>query len=113
MSAYPVQGNLPKVFLRHGSYFVRGGIAPDDFVIWGDYFFLEALMRLNNGRPGYWYEPVRSKNNRMIFRGFLNSERPCDLRLTGPPDTMSPCYAGLFFIVPKELIQASLTDEHG
>ncbi|MGN7166308.1 glycoside hydrolase family 88 protein [Paenibacillus cellulositrophicus] len=43
-------------FLRHGSYFVRGGISPDDFVIWGDYFFLEALMRLDGRSPGYWYE---------------------------------------------------------
>ncbi|MFP4976583.1 glycoside hydrolase family 88 protein [Paenibacillus sp. CN-4] len=43
-------------FLRHGSYFVRGGVAADDFVIWGDYFFLEALMRLEKQTPGYWYE---------------------------------------------------------
>ena len=37
-------------FLRHGSYSVRGGISPDDFMIWGDYFFLEALMRLDGRR---------------------------------------------------------------
>ncbi|GAB2671784.1 glycoside hydrolase family 88 protein [Paenibacillus thermoaerophilus] len=43
-------------FLRHGSYSVRAGQSPDDFVIWGDYFFLEALMRLAKGVPGYWYE---------------------------------------------------------
>ncbi len=43
-------------FLRHGSYSVRGGASPDDFVIWGDYYFLEALMRLEKGLPGYWYE---------------------------------------------------------
>ncbi len=43
-------------FLRHGSYSVRGGASPDDFVIWGDYYFLEALMRLEKGVPGYWYE---------------------------------------------------------
>ncbi|NBD23868.1 glycoside hydrolase family 88 protein [Paenibacillus glycinis] len=41
--------------LRHGSYSVRSGASPDDFVIWGDYFFLEALMRLDRGIPGYWY----------------------------------------------------------
>lgn len=46
-------------FLRHGSYYVRGGIATDDYVIWGDYFFLEALMRLAYGIPGYWYERGR------------------------------------------------------
>lgn len=43
-------------FLRHGSYSVRGGASPDDFVIWGDYFFLEALLRLESRIPGYWYE---------------------------------------------------------
>jgi unsaturated chondroitin disaccharide hydrolase len=43
-------------FLRHGSYSVRGNSSPDDFMIWGDYFFLEALLRLEQGTPGYWYE---------------------------------------------------------
>ncbi|WP_068619855.1 glycoside hydrolase family 88 protein [Paenibacillus tuaregi] len=42
--------------LRRGSYHVRGGISPDDYVIWGDYFYLEALMRLERGAGGYWYE---------------------------------------------------------
>ncbi|AIQ54355.1 glycoside hydrolase family 88 protein [Paenibacillus sp. FSL R7-0331] len=42
-------------FLRHGSYSVRGNSSPDDFMIWGDYFFLEALLRLEQGIPGYWY----------------------------------------------------------
>ncbi|GIP00386.1 glycosyl hydrolase [Paenibacillus lautus] len=60
VNGYFTDGNPDEEgFLRHGSYFVRGGIAPDDFVIWGDYFFLEALIRLNNGRPGYWYERER------------------------------------------------------
>lgn len=43
-------------FLRHGSYSVRDHSSPDDFMIWGDYFFLEALLRLQQGVPGYWYE---------------------------------------------------------
>lgn len=43
-------------FLRHGSYSVRHGHSPDDFVIWGDYYYLEALMRLERGVSGYWYE---------------------------------------------------------
>jgi unsaturated chondroitin disaccharide hydrolase len=43
-------------FLRHGSYSVRGGVAPDDYMIWGDYFYLEALLRLEKGFTGYWYE---------------------------------------------------------
>ncbi|MEK3884566.1 glycoside hydrolase family 88 protein [Paenibacillus sp. PL2-23] len=42
--------------LKRGSYSVRGGAAPDDFVIWGDYFYLEALLRLEKGLTGYWYE---------------------------------------------------------
>jgi unsaturated chondroitin disaccharide hydrolase len=42
--------------LRHGSYHVRGGRGPDDFMIWGDYYYLEALLRLTKGIPGYWYE---------------------------------------------------------
>lgn len=42
--------------LKHGSYYVRGNLSPDDFVIWGDYFYLEALLRLEIDLPGYWYE---------------------------------------------------------
>lgn len=42
--------------LNHGSYHVRGGISPDDYMIWGDYYYMEALMRLENGHRGYWYE---------------------------------------------------------
>lgn len=41
--------------LRRGSYAVRLGHSPDDYVIWGDYYYLEALMRLERGVPGYWY----------------------------------------------------------
>ncbi|WP_438347623.1 glycoside hydrolase family 88 protein [Paenibacillus sp. FA6] len=42
--------------LKHGSYYVHGGLSPDDYMIWGDYFYLEALMRLEKGIGGYWYE---------------------------------------------------------
>lgn len=42
--------------LKHGSYYVRGNVAPDDYMIWGDYFYLEALIRLEKGIKGYWYE---------------------------------------------------------
>ncbi|WP_175400566.1 glycoside hydrolase family 88 protein [Paenibacillus sp. KS1] len=42
--------------LKHGSYYVHGGLSPDDYMIWGDYYYLEALMRLTRGIPGYWYE---------------------------------------------------------
>jgi unsaturated chondroitin disaccharide hydrolase len=46
-------------FIKRGSYSVRGGASPDDYVIWGDYYYLEALMRLEKGMPGYWYERGR------------------------------------------------------
>jgi unsaturated chondroitin disaccharide hydrolase len=42
-------------FIEHGAYGVRGGASTDDCMIWGDYFYLEALLRLTNGRKGYWY----------------------------------------------------------
>ncbi|WP_207892496.1 glycoside hydrolase family 88 protein [Paenibacillus pinisoli] len=50
--------------LRHGSYYVRGNIAPDDFIIWGDYYYLEALMRLERGIRGYWYPPQADRGGR-------------------------------------------------
>lgn len=40
--------------LQHGSYHVRGNKGPDDYMIWGDYFYLEALVRLSKGIKGYW-----------------------------------------------------------
>lgn len=46
----------PQGLLNRGSYAVRLGVSPDDHVIWGDYFFLEALVRLEKGITGYWYE---------------------------------------------------------
>ncbi|MDR0267203.1 glycoside hydrolase family 88 protein [Paenibacillus sp.] len=42
--------------LKHGSYYVHGGLSPDDYMIWGDYFYLEALMRMEKDIHGYWYE---------------------------------------------------------
>ncbi|RKP51469.1 glucuronyl hydrolase [Cohnella endophytica] len=42
--------------IERGSYSVRSGLSPDDYMIWGDYFYLEALMRLENRSKGYWYE---------------------------------------------------------
>lgn len=45
--------------IRRGSYHVRGGISPDDYTIWGDYYYLEALLRLERGVTGYWYERGR------------------------------------------------------
>ncbi|WP_053377187.1 glycoside hydrolase family 88 protein [Paenibacillus sp. FJAT-27812] len=42
--------------LERGSYSVRGGASPDDYMIWGDYYYIEALMRILHGHKGYWYE---------------------------------------------------------
>lgn len=40
--------------IQHGSYHVRGGQAPDNYMIWGDYYYLEALVRMDKGIKGYW-----------------------------------------------------------
>ncbi|WP_068784844.1 glycoside hydrolase family 88 protein [Paenibacillus phocaensis] len=53
---YATIGEQAEGLLKHGSYHVRGGQSPDDFMIWGDYFYLEALIRLESGKVGYWYE---------------------------------------------------------
>lgn len=53
---YSTLGEEAEGLLKHGSYHVRGDLSPDDFMIWGDYFYLEALIRLQNGNKGYWYE---------------------------------------------------------
>ncbi|WP_342570028.1 glycoside hydrolase family 88 protein [Paenibacillus sp. FSL R5-0749] len=46
--------------IDHGSYHVRGSYGLDGYMIWGDYFYLEALMRLEKQIPGYWYERGKS-----------------------------------------------------
>lgn len=53
---YSTIGKEAEGLLQHGSYHVRGGLSPDDFMIWGDYFYLEALIRMETGSKGYWYE---------------------------------------------------------
>ncbi|MFD0617761.1 glycoside hydrolase family 88 protein [Paenibacillus sp. GCM10027629] len=40
--------------IQHGSYHVRGNRGPDDYMIWGDYYYLEALVRMEKGIKGYW-----------------------------------------------------------
>lgn len=42
--------------LKHGSYSVIEGKSPDDFMIWGDYFYMQALMGQLQNHKGYWYE---------------------------------------------------------
>jgi unsaturated chondroitin disaccharide hydrolase len=51
-----INEDIAEGLLKHGSYHVRGNLAPDDYMIWGDYFYLEALMRLDRNHKGYWYE---------------------------------------------------------
>ncbi|MCJ8015306.1 glycoside hydrolase family 88 protein [Paenibacillus sp. KQZ6P-2] len=48
--------NMPDAegLLQHGSYHVRGNSGPDDYMIWGDYYYLEALVRIEKGLKGYW-----------------------------------------------------------
>lgn len=41
--------------IKRGSYSIRANSSPDDFVIWGDYYYLEALMLIEKGITGYWY----------------------------------------------------------
>ncbi|WMT39053.1 glycoside hydrolase family 88 protein [Paenibacillus sp. D2_2] len=53
---YSTIGEEAEGLLKRGSYYVRGGLSPDDYMIWGDYYYLEALMRLEKGIKGYWYE---------------------------------------------------------
>lgn len=51
----PARASDEEGLIRRGSYSVRTGLSPDDYTIWGDYYYLEALMRLEKGIPGYWY----------------------------------------------------------
>ncbi|WP_284645142.1 glycoside hydrolase family 88 protein [Paenibacillus silviterrae] len=53
---YATIGETSEGLLKHGSYHVRGNNGLDDYMIWGDYYYLEALMRLERSVPGYWYE---------------------------------------------------------
>lgn len=47
--------------IDHGSYHVRGNYGLDGYMIWGDYYYLEALLRLEKQIPGYWYERDKSE----------------------------------------------------
>ncbi|MFT5194332.1 MAG: unsaturated chondroitin disaccharide hydrolase [Cellvibrionaceae bacterium] len=40
--------------LKHGALHIPKGWAPDDYQIFGDYFFLEALFTLENKNPDFW-----------------------------------------------------------
>ncbi|HYC96125.1 MAG TPA: glycoside hydrolase family 88 protein, partial [Sphingomicrobium sp.] len=53
-SAYlaPIEGS--NALLLHGVYHMPNGAGVDEACIWGDYFYLEALMRLRHVWAGYW-----------------------------------------------------------
>ena len=41
--------------LKHGTYYYAGNLGIDECCIWGDYFYMEALMRfLNPDWKKYW-----------------------------------------------------------
>lgn len=48
----PLQGS--NGILAHGVYHWPNGVGVDECCIWGDYFYLEALMRLRNAWRPYW-----------------------------------------------------------
>ncbi|MEM7799737.1 MAG: glycoside hydrolase family 88 protein [Chloroflexota bacterium] len=40
--------------LKHGALHIPKGWAPDDYLIFGDYFFLEALLTAEGKNPDFW-----------------------------------------------------------
>ena len=40
--------------LKHGTYHKPNGVGVDEACIWGDYFYLEALVRLTRTWRPYW-----------------------------------------------------------
>ena len=49
--------NEPEIdgIIKHGTYYYAGRIGIDECCIWGDYFYMEALMRLYNPEwKKYW-----------------------------------------------------------
>lgn len=40
--------------LKHGALHIPKGWAPDDYLIFGDYFFFEALLTLAGKNPDFW-----------------------------------------------------------
>jgi hypothetical protein len=40
--------------LQHGALHIPKMWAPDAYLIFGDYFFLEALLTLTNNAPDFW-----------------------------------------------------------
>ena len=53
-SAYlaPIEGS--NALLLHGVYHMPNGAGVDEACIWGDYFYMEALLRLRHAWAAYW-----------------------------------------------------------
>ncbi len=47
--------------LKHGALHIPKGIAVDAYLIFGDYFMLEALMRFSGSAPEFWGVPSTQK----------------------------------------------------
>ncbi len=45
--------------IKHGALHIPKGWAPDDYLIFGDYFFLEALLTLEGKNPDFWGPEIK------------------------------------------------------
>lgn len=51
---YTTKGDHSNGIIKHGAYVVPHKIGVDECCIWGDYFYVEALMRLRTSWNMYW-----------------------------------------------------------
>jgi len=50
--------------LKHGALHIPKGWTPDGYLIFGDYFFLEALLTCENKNPDFWGPTNKTNNER-------------------------------------------------
>ena len=51
---YTTEKDLSNGIIKHGVYAIPSHVGVDECCIWGDYFYVEALMRLRNVWNMYW-----------------------------------------------------------
>ena len=51
---YTTEKDLSNGIIKHGVYAIPLHVGVDECCIWGDYFYVEALMRLKNVWNMYW-----------------------------------------------------------
>lgn len=51
---YTTEKDLSNGIIKHGVYAIPFHVGVDECCIWGDYFYVEALMRLRNVWNMYW-----------------------------------------------------------